>query len=108
MKEVKITLNGKEYKKTRPVLLDLRNMAEYQKSMLKKLEDGKTMRKNVAVDEEAQDATIKLIASFLGAPESEFSDDIDLAELFEAMRNIDANIAEAMTGQEQEKNADGR
>ena len=50
MKEVKITINGKEYKKTRPTLLDLRRMAEYQKAMQVK-KDGKILRKNIAVDE---------------------------------------------------------
>lgn len=108
MKEVKITIDGKEYAKVRPTVLDLRKMAEYQKAMQVTGEDGKTRRKNVAVDEDAQKATFKFIAAFVGAPDKKISDDADLSELFDAMRTIDANIAEALTGVEAGKNAEGQ
>lgn len=107
MKEVKITINGKEYKKTRPTLLDLRRMAEYQKAMQVK-KDGKILRKNIAVDEDALNATLKFIVSFVGAEGVTLGDDTDLLEVFEAMRTIDKNIAEALTGTNDEKNAEGR
>ena len=108
MKEVKITIAGKEYAKTRPTVFDLRRMAEYQKAMQVKTKDGKVLRKNIAVDQEAQDATLKFIASFVGAEGAKIGEDTDLFEVFEAMRTIDANIAEALTGTEPGKNVEGR
>ena len=108
MKEVKITINGKEYAKTRPTVLDLRRMAEYQKAMQFTDDSGKVTRRNIAVDEEAQKATFKFIAEFVGAPEAKIADNADLFELFEAMMTIDANIAEALLGTRREKNAEGR
>lgn len=108
MKEVKITIDGKEYAKTRPTVLDLRRFAEYQKAMQSTDDSGKVMRKNIAVDEEAQKATFKFITEFVGAPSNKIADDADLFELFEAMRTIDANIAEALLGARPEKNADGQ
>lgn len=105
MKEVKITVSGKEYKKTRPTLLDLRRMAEYQQNMQGKTDDGKTIRKNIAVDADAQAATIQFVGDFLGA---EIDESADLFDVFEALRTIDANIAEALTGKSTEKNAEGR
>ena len=108
MKEVKITVGGKEYSKTRPTVLDLRRMAEYQKAMQYTDDDGAKKRKNVAVDEDAQKATLKFITEFVGAPSNKMADDADLFELFEAMRTIDANIAEALLGARPEKNVEGR
>lgn len=108
MKEVKITIDGKEYAKTRPTVLDLRRFAEYQKAMQSTDDSGKAMRRNIAVDEEAQKATFKFIADFVGAPDKKISDSDDLFTLFEAMRTIDANIAEALLGVKPGKNVDGQ
>ena len=108
MKEVKVSIGGKEYSKTRPTVLDLRRMAEYQEAMQFTDENGKIRRKNVAVDKEAQKATFRFVAGYVGAPSENVRDDDDLFEIFSAMRDIDNNIAEALTGESMEKNGEGQ
>lgn len=100
MKEVKITVNGKEYKKTNPMIKDWKNLMEYQSN---------NREKNLVLDEEPMKDIIKTVAEYVEAPMQDLDKHCPIDMIMEAFRAIDSNIVEAFTGvNSSEKNAQGR
>ncbi len=99
MKEVNITIDGKEYKKTNPMIKDWKNLMEYQ---------ANNKEKNLILNEEPMADIIKTVAEYVDAPEQELGEKCPIDMIMEAFRAVNANIVEAFTGVKSEKNAEGR
>ncbi len=99
MKDVKITVDGKEYKKAGVCVADWLALLEFTE---------KYKDKNILLDREAGLAVMDVLAGYLGLPESRLRGESDLAEVMQAWRDLNANVVEAFTGAGTEKNAGGR
>ncbi len=98
MKEVKLTINGKEYKKTHPMIKDWKNLMEYQTN---------NKEKNLVLDDGPMNDIVRTVAEYVAAPEADLDQHCPIDMIMEAFRAIDANIVEAFTGVNS-KNAEGR
>lgn len=99
MKEIKISVNGKEYAKKNVCIADWLTLVEFTE---------KYKEKNILLDKEAGLAAMGVLAGYLEMPESKLREGCDLAEVMQAWRDLNANVVEAFTGVETGKNAEGR
>lgn len=99
MKEIKITIGGKEYAKSNVRIADWLALVEFTE---------KYKEKNILLDKEAGLAAMDVLAGYLGVQEKEMRAESDLAEIMQAWRDLNANVVEAFTGVETGKNAGGR
>lgn len=92
MIDVKLTVGGKEYTKTKPKLNDYRMMLEYNKS-----HSGQSFLSDL----EPLDGAIEIICAWFGGAFSRTdleNEDFDLDVLFDAYKAIESNISEVFTG----------